>query len=175
MSRELIERIQSAIRACESDCPILKATLTDCKTEINRLTLANETLSALNVEYLGRVKVLETELWRESKALELSKQDDMDSEQEPVAWAVTRDGNRYYVDTLDYTQFIDDITNHGATYEPLYTSPQTKGDYVPMTDEERNALIGKWQDDEDWIHSKQNLSQAVEAEVVRRMKEQGLV
>lgn len=47
--------------------------------------------------------------------------------------------------------------------------------YVPMTDEERNALIGKWQDDEDWIHSKQNLSQAVEYEVVRRMKEQRLL
>lgn len=125
MNRELIERIGRYAERWHNYS--IARLLNDCKAEIDRLTLANETLSALsalNVEYLERVK-----------ALELPKQDDMDSEQEPVA---------YVPMTFDDFQRIasskSDIMHNGG-WELLYT------------------IYGG----------------SIEAEVVRRMKEQGIV
>ena len=112
MSRELIERI---VRELDNEFwdEETNKTFIDCKAEIERLQLANETLSALNVEYLERVKLLETELWRESKALELSKQ-------EPVAWMYSVGDRKEVL----FREFHQDELVDGCLVTPLYTSPQ---------------------------------------------------
>ena len=57
------------------------------------------------------------------------KQHGIAQDQEAVAWEVTCGDNRYYVDSLDDAQLIDDLTNHDATYKALsYTAPPTPQD-----------------------------------------------
>lgn len=65
MNRELIERIDDYMRSDDGlfktampsyEVRVSASFLTAIKAEIERLQLANETLSALNVEYLERVK-----------------------------------------------------------------------------------------------------------------------
>lgn len=157
MNRELIERIGWYAERWHNYS--IAKLLNDCKAEIDRLTLANEALSALNVEYLERVK-----------ALELPKQ-------EPVAYM------HHFIDPYDYVPDIllsfnkDPVTNE-TLCEPLYTSPNNHIvavnnmiNYVPMTDDEWKDLVWQYGLDE------QNISwrRYVEQCVVRRMKEQGLI
>ena len=71
-----------------------------------------------------------------------------------------------------YEDYVKSWGTDGIKERTLYTAPQTKGEYVPMTDDEWNTFF-KTAPQHDY--GMLTYEQAVETEVLRRMKEQGLV
>jgi len=103
---DLIKRLDGQISFQESIGNLTGINLLlDCKAEIERLTLANETLSALNVEYLERVK-----------ALELPKQ-------EPVAYVSKMALEALASNTITSARVWGKENIDPSDEIPLYTSP----------------------------------------------------
>ena len=99
MNNELIGRIKTGIKNVSGWTPLSKhkrQLLHDCEAEIERLLLANETLKELSVEYLERVKALES---KPSIEVLIAEIDEIliDAPDMGVAYSLRRLANKYRV------------------------------------------------------------------------------